>query len=113
MDPAAVYEYSEPSEGLGSWMSWKGKTVGTGKNTVIDTVSNQKVRFKLDFGGQGDHFAEFNFKEDAGKTQVRWTFESDHGWNPVDRWFYFAFVNKMLSKQYEDGLVKLKAFCEK
>jgi Polyketide cyclase / dehydrase and lipid transport len=115
MDPKAEYKYSEPSEGLGSWMSWKGnsRTVGSGKNTVIDTLTNQKLRFKLEFGGKSESFAEFNLKEDAGKTHIKWSFESDHGWNPLTRWVHFAFVNKMLGKQYEDGLAKLKAFCEK
>jgi Polyketide cyclase / dehydrase and lipid transport len=113
MEPTAAYQYSEPSEGLGSWMSWKGKTVGTGKNTVIDTLTNQKIRFKLEFEAQGESFAEFTFKENAGKTQVKWTFESDHGWNPLTRWIHFAFIDKRLGKQYEDGLTKLKAFCEK
>jgi uncharacterized protein YndB with AHSA1/START domain len=113
MDPKAAYQYSEPSEGLGSWMTWKSNKVGTGKNTVIDTLGNQKLRFKLEFEGSGESFAEFNFKEDAGKTHVKWTFESDHGWNPFTRWIHFAFIDRMLKQQYEEGLAKLKAFCEK
>ncbi|MEY4937358.1 MAG: hypothetical protein RIS64_3717 [Bacteroidota bacterium] len=113
MDLTATYQYSEPSEGLGSWMSWKSKKIGSGKNTVIDTLTNQKLRFKLELDGQGENFSEFSFKEEAGKTQVKWTFEADHSWNPITRWIYFAFVNKMLGKDYDTGLAKLKAFCEK
>jgi Polyketide cyclase / dehydrase and lipid transport len=113
LDPQAAYQYSEPSAGLGSWYTWKGDKTGTGKSTVVDTLTNQKLRLKLEFGGSTPSFSDFSFKENAGKTQVRWTLEDDLGWNPLGRWFSFVYLKRMLSQQYDEGLKNLKTVCEK
>ena len=115
-DSAMQKEFSgEPGE-VGSSYSWSGnKKVGQGQMTVVDVQPNQGVDLRLEF-----------FKPFASICTARWAVatEGDHtivtwtmrGKNSTFMNKLFALllnVPKMLARDFDAGLARLKTHCEK
>lgn len=115
LDPTAKMVYSSPaSAGLGAWYTWDGdkKTVGSGKLTILEADSAKLLRCKMNFGDNSASFADFKLTAtDTTSTKVVWTFDTDHGLNPLARWFGLM-MEGFLSPDFEKGLAKLKTVCE-
>jgi Polyketide cyclase / dehydrase and lipid transport len=114
IDPNTVWNYSEPSSGIGSSYTWasQNKDVGNGKMTILEAKPNELVRCKMKLEEMGESMADFKLiAKDSTSTKVIWTFDSDNGLNPMKRWFGI-FMDKMLGPDYEKGLANLKAFSE-
>ena len=114
LDPNVKWVYSSPSSaGVGAYYTWVGNDkVGEGKMTILDTQPNESARCRMEFKGQGDAFSDFKLTaKDSTATKVVWSFDSEHGLNPVARWFGLA-MNSFIGPDYEKGLVNLKAVCE-
>lgn len=115
IDPNVKWVYSEPiTAGKGAYYTWVGnKDVGEGKLTILDTKPNENVHCKMEFKGEGDAFADFKLTaKDSTATKIVWAFDSEHGMNPIARWFGLA-MNIFIGPDYEKGLANLKAVCEK
>ena len=113
LEPTAVRTYSTPAAGAGASYRWVGDETGSGTITITKTEPNRLIETALSFDGQGEAAAAYHFREVASdKTEVRWTFDSDHGMNPLSRWFGLAFEG-MLGKDFEKGLAQLKALAER
>ena len=112
-DPDAVYEFSDPSTGVGAEFSWKGhrKKVGVGSMTITDLTPDKKVSFHLDFGKRGVANCAFILEPKNDDTKVIWSFDSDLGANPIARYFGLL-MDKFLGPDFEHGLHKLKARSE-
>ena len=54
-DPKARYSFSGPERGVGSRLEWSSdhSSVGTGSQEIVESVPDQRVRTRLDFGSQG------------------------------------------------------------
>lgn len=114
LDPNAKWAYSEPlSSGVGSYYTWAGNDqVGEGKLTILEAKPNEFLHCKMEFKGEGDSFADFKLTaKDSTATKIVWSFDTDHGMNPVARWFGLA-MNSFIGPDYEKGLANLKAVCE-
>jgi hypothetical protein len=115
LDPNAKWAFSEPStEGVGAYYTWVGNSdVGEGKMTIVESKPTSAVKYKIDFKGQGSAMSNVKLEaKDSLNTMVTWTFDSDHGLNPISRWFGL-FINKFVGADYEKGLTNLKQVCEK
>jgi carbon monoxide dehydrogenase subunit G len=116
LDPNAKWVYSAPSAaGIGAWYTWEGdkKTVGSGKMTILDAEPTKMLHCKMEFRGEGDSFADFKLTpKDSVSTKVTWTFDAEHGLNPLARWFGLGF-DSFIGPDYEKGLANLKKVCEK
>jgi hypothetical protein len=116
LDPSARWNYSSPSTaGIGAWYTWEGdrKTVGSGKMTILDADSTKMLHCKMEFSGSADSFADFKLTaKDSTSTTVVWTFDTDHGMNPIARWFGLG-MEKFIGPDYTQGLANLKKVCEK
>jgi len=114
MEPDAEYVFEGPSAGLGAIVKWKGKKVGQGKSTIVEAVPNQLVRNRLDFYKpmNSTSTADFELKEDSGKTTVVW---SMYGPNNLISKVMSVFMNceNMIGKQFDQGLNDLKKTVEK
>ncbi len=112
-DPNAVYTYEGPTTGVGASMRWVSRKsdVGSGRQTIVDTVPGKRVVTKLEFEGQGDAIATFELTPQGQGTRVVWGFDAEHGMNPVSRWFGLLF-DRMIGPDYEQGLAKLKTTLE-
>ena len=116
LDPAMRIQYSQPSSvGVGAYYTWasENKNLGKGKLTILDAKPLENVHCNLDFDGMGASFSDFKLiAKDSLNTQITWSFEKDHGLNPLSRWFGI-FMNSALGPDYDKGLVNIKAVCEK
>ena len=113
-DPDALYAIEGPESGVGSKMSWKSdqKDVGSGTLEIVESRAPEYVESALDFGRQGGGIASFTL-EPAGEagTEIRWSFSTDMGANPLARYFGLM-MDSYIGPDYETGLAKLKDVVE-
>ena len=112
MEPTAIRTYSQPASGNGAWYTWEGVDIGSGKLTLENVEAISRIDTKLSFVGQGDAEADFLFKElDEYQVEVTWMFDTEHGMNPISRWFGLG-MDSFLGGDYEKGLINLKREAE-
>ena len=114
MEPDATYTFEGPNSGKGAVVKWSGKKVGQGVSTIIESDPNRLVRNRLDFikPFAATNTAEFQLKEENGKTTVTW---SMYGPNTFIGKVMSIFMNceKMIGSQFDQGLADLKTIVEK
>lgn len=103
-----------PPAGRGAVLEWGGnKDVGTGRMEILESVPSLKVLIKLDFlkPFEAHNQAEFTLTPSAGTTQLIWAM---HGPQPymMKIMGVFCSMDKMVGKDFEDGLASLKALAE-
>ncbi len=112
IDPAAVITFSGPDSGVGASMHWAGnRKIGTGSDTIIESVADRHVGLELDFGGQGKSKSSIELEPAVGGTKVTWTLDMDLGAGPIRRYFGL-FMDGMIGPDYERGLGRLKTLAE-
>ncbi|WP_193164543.1 SRPBCC family protein [Microbulbifer hainanensis] len=113
LDPKTKYEFSGPSQGVGSAMSWRSENpnVGSGSQKIVASEPYSLVRTELNFGAQGMAGGEFHLQPQGSGTNVTWKFKSDMGAGPVARWMGLL-VKRMVGQSYEQGLQNLKSVVE-
>ncbi len=114
MDPDMVNTITDKTAGVGAMWSWDGdpKSVGKGSQKILESVKGEKVKTELAFDGwDGVSHSTWKFVEKDGKTTASWNFEGG------DTPFYMRPFNLLMkgaiTKNYEDGLKKLKGLAEK
>lgn len=113
-DPNAVTTIEGPVFGVGAKQSWAGDeaSVGSGSQEIVASVPNERIDMKLVFAGfDSDNLATFTLTPVAEGTEVRWGYQSTANGNIVNRYFGLM-LDKMLGKDYEDGLAALKTLVE-
>jgi uncharacterized protein YndB with AHSA1/START domain len=112
-DPAMEQSFEGPEEGVGAKMSWKSDNpdVGSGRQEIVDSVPNERVRVALDFGDMGNGTAGYTLTPEGDGTKIVWDFRTDLGNNPVARYFGLMF-DKWIGADYEKGLARLKVLVE-
>ena len=114
LDPEAKYQYAGPESGVGSQMAWQGNEhMGSGKQTIIESIPDSKIKAELYFDGQGDDpsWTTYEIKDMGGASEVIRHFEADFKGNVLRR-YYGMMIDGMLGPQYEADLQKLKALVE-
>lgn len=114
-DLAMKKTHSGASQGKGAVLEWDGnKDVGTGRMEVLEAIPASKIMIKLDFlkPFESHNTAEFTLASSAGTTQVTWAM---YGPQPymMKIMGIFCDPDKMVGKDFEAGLVNLKALAEK
>jgi uncharacterized protein YndB with AHSA1/START domain len=114
-DLAMKKTFSGPATGPGSQLAWDGNSdVGAGTLTIADAKAPSKVVLKLDVTRpmEGHHTIEYDLKPESGGTKMIW---SMHGpMNIVSKVMCtFLSLDKMVGKDFEDGLRNLKAIAER
>ena len=117
-DPAMKRTFSGPESGKGAAYAWDGnKNVGSGRMEILDASSPSKIVIKLDFFKpfEGHNTAEFSMRpeSEAGPaTNINWLM---HGQAPFMHRLMQVFMNfdKMIGKDFEAGLARLKTLAEK
>ena len=112
-DPKARYSFSGPQSGVGSRLEWSSddSSVGTGSQEIIESVPDQRVRTRLDFGSQGSGDSVLTLAPAGAGTKVTWGFDTAFGNNILGRYFGLA-MDSIVGSEYEHGLSKLKALAE-
>lgn len=113
-DPNARYTYTGPATGVGAKMSWAGnRSVGSGSQEILESVPPSRIVNALDFGGAGQARATYTLVPEGHTTRVTWSLQVSHGMNPLDRWFGFLLLDRVVGQDFERGLAQLKALLEK
>ena len=105
IDPNMKLEYGTVKEGLGAEYSWKSEhdNVGNGSVKIVDAKPASYIKTNMNFMENGVAEAEYFLAPKPEGTEVRWTMDSDMGWNPIGRYFGL-FMDGMIGKDYERGL---------
>lgn len=108
IDPNVTNVFSGAETGIGAHMAWVGNSkVGSGTQTITDSVENKRVLVDLDFGDRGVAKASWLLSPAGEGTRVEWTLDSSMGDNPIGR-YMGLFMDRMMGPDYERGLANLK-----
>ncbi len=115
MDPNLKRTYSGADSGRGAVYEWEGnKKVGQGRMEIIESLPSSKVLIDLRFikPFQANNTAEFTIGPAAGATTVNWAMQ---GPNVFIGKVISAVCNmdKMVGKDFEQGLANMKAAAER
>lgn len=115
LDPNATSTFEGPAAGTGATMKWAGNCkIGVGQMTIIDCQPSSVIRFRLDFEKpmQATNTAEFTFLPEDGGTVVTWSMSGKN--SPMGKVMgLFMNCEKLVAKQFDQGLANLKAVVEK
>ncbi len=113
MDSATVWTFSENYIGKDAYYSWssENKNVGKGKLTITESKPNELIATTMLFEGMDEAKADFVFETIGDEVKVKWTLDSELGFNPFFRYFGLVMDN-MVGPDYEKGLAKLKEVSE-
>jgi uncharacterized protein YndB with AHSA1/START domain len=114
-DPEMTRNYSGADKGKGAAYAWDGnRNVGAGRMEIIDVAPPSKVVIKLEFlrPFKANNTAEFVMEPKGDATTVTWAM---HGPNKFIGKVMGIFIDmdKMIGKDFEDGLANLKTIAEK
>ena len=76
------------TEGVGAKMAWASEVgqVGTGTQAITLSVPDERVAYRVGFGGMAPAGAYFDLEPAGDGTLVTWTLAADIGMNPDGRW---------------------------
>ena len=114
MDPEMKIIYSGPPEGVGATYSWKSKhrEVGDGEQKVVSAKPYEYILMDMAFAEGGPARCGFYFQKTAAGTEIKWTIDSDAGWNLPGRYFMLL-MDYFVGPQFEQGLSSLSALSAK
>jgi uncharacterized protein YndB with AHSA1/START domain len=114
IDPSLDRIHSGAPSGRGAVYHWKGNSkVGEGQMEITESAPPTRVVIKLDFikPFEGHNVAEFTLERQGEGTLVRWAM---HGPNAFISKLFQVFVSmeKMIGKDFDQGLANMKAAAE-
>ena len=115
-DSTNKYMYEGTDGTIGAVSNWKGdpKTTGEGSMKIVALEPDKSAKYHMVFikprASEADSYV--NLQDSSGMTKVTWGFdmETPRPWNIFNLFFN---LDKMLGKDFEDGLANLKATSEK
>ena len=114
-DPAMKRTYGGADSGKGATYAWDGdKNVGSGRMEILEATAPSKVVIKLDFFKpfEGHNTAEFTMLPQGDGTHVTWVMHGPA--NFMSRLMQvFLNLDKMIGRDFEAGLARLKTITEK
>jgi effector-binding domain-containing protein len=105
IDPNMKLEYGEIKEGKDATYKWTSdhSKVGNGAIKIQEANPVSYIKTEMNFMENGIAHAEYFLEPKDDGTEVRWTMDSDMGWNPIGRYFGLL-MDKMIGPDYERGL---------
>ncbi|NOU00588.1 MAG: SRPBCC family protein [Gallionella sp.] len=107
--------HSGAASGVGEAYAWEGNSdVGKGSMTIVESIPNQKVKIKLDFYEpfEGHNMADLVLQAQGDGTQVNWKMYGPMALVLKIMGVFFD-MDKMIGKDFEEGLANLKVLAEK
>lgn len=114
LDPNLKRTYDGPASGAGASYAWVGNSqVGEGRMTITESQTNKLVQIRLEFVKpfQATNQSEFIFAPSGGQTAVTWSMTGKHTFMGKAMCLVMN-MDKLIGKNFEDGLAKLKAVAE-
>ena len=115
LDPAMKRTHSGAASGKGAVYAWEGNSdVGAGRMEILETTAPSRVLIRLDFMKpfEATNTAEYTIQPEGEATRVTWAM---YGPAPFLSKLMQVFVSmdKMIGKDFEQGLANLKALAER
>jgi uncharacterized protein YndB with AHSA1/START domain len=115
LDPAMKVTLSGPPSGKGAVSHWDGNSkVGAGRTEIVESVPLSKVSMRLDMTRpmEASNLVDYTLKPNGSSTLVTWAM---HGPQPLLAKVVGVFMDceKMVGKDFEEGLANLKALAER
>jgi hypothetical protein len=110
MDPDMTWEFSETTDEVGSWTTWKGKD-GNGRLEIISTDENKGIEYTLTFEGWDPQKGAIRYAEEGDDIKVTWQAHMDVGGNVVYR-YMISFFEGSMNEMFDKGLANVKAKAE-
>ena len=115
LDPAMTRTHSGAASGVGAIYAWDGnKKVGAGRMEITDAQAPSRVTIKLDFLRPFEAHNTINLTAEpsGSSTIVRWVMQGPNTW--MTRVMgVFTSMDKMVGKDFEEGLSNLKRLAER
>jgi uncharacterized protein YndB with AHSA1/START domain len=114
-DPAMKKTYGGNASGKGATYAWKGnKEVGQGEIAITESEPNSRIAFDLHMiePFEGRNHVVIALKAAGGTTTVTWILEDHHSYF-LKLMSVFINMDKMIGKDFETGLARLKSIAEK
>jgi len=114
-DPDMQHSISGSETGVGSIYEWSGnREVGQGRMEITESTPASHLRIKLDFlkPFEAHNIAEFELEQHQQESEVRWTLSGPNSFM-AKIISVFASMDKMVGKDFEQGLSNLKTLVEK
>ncbi len=114
-DPNLKKSFTGIDGTIGFVSAWEGnKEVGSGEQEITNFVENElmqsQLRFLKPWKSQSDAYIRLQELNDA--TKVTWGFSGDSKF-PMNLFLLFMSMDKAVGKDFEEGLINLKAILEK
>ena len=113
-DPAQKITYAGPEKGLGASFAWDSRKQGSGRMEITESQPSARVAMRLEFTKPFPARNEVEFTIDGSRADstVTWSMS---GPVPFMAKIFHVFVNvdKMVGRDFENGLANLKALAEK
>ena len=113
-DPDMKRTYGGPERGKGAVYGWEGdKNVGTGRMEILEANTPSKLVIKLDFFKpfEAHNTAEFTMLPQGNATHLNWVMSGPAPFMSKVMQVFMSF-DKMIGKDFEDGLAKIKSSAE-
>ena len=112
LDPNMRQTTEGARDGVGAKLHWSGNDkVGSGTQLITASIPDRSVASDIDFGKMGVAKSTILLDPQDSSTRVTWTLDVDMGASPIGRYFGLM-MDRMIGKDYERGLGKLKALVE-
>lgn len=114
VDPNARVIYEGDSAGVGAVCNWDGdKHVGAGRQTIVESQPNERVRMKLEFYRPfaGFNDVEFTFVPEGADTVVTWSMVGKLSFIPRLVGIFMS-MEKMCGTSFETGLAEVRSIVE-
>jgi effector-binding domain-containing protein len=112
LDPNMHQTTEGARDGVGAKLRWSGNDkVGSGTQVITASIPNESVASDIDFGKMGVAKSTVLLVPQGTSTLVTWSLDIDMGASPIGHYFGLM-MDRMIGKDYETGLSKLKALVE-
>jgi hypothetical protein len=114
LDPTMAKTFSGAPSGKGAIYSWAGNSkAGQGRMEIVEAAAPSRVRIKLDFlkPFEGHNTTEFTLEANGPATHVTWAMYGPAPFMMKVMSIFFS-TDKMLGKEFAEGLANLKAIAE-
>jgi uncharacterized protein YndB with AHSA1/START domain len=114
-DPAMKKTFSANTSGKGATYAWEGnKDVGKGEIAITESEPNSRIAFDLHMitPFEGHNHVVFALKAAGDTTTVTWILEDHHSYF-LKLMCVFINMDRMIGKDFETGLARLKTLAEK
>ena len=114
-DPNMEKDFSGEDGSVGAISSWDGnKEVGSGEQEITALQKNERIESKLRFlkpwKSESDCYFQLH-EEEGSKTKVTWGFSGQNAF-PMNIMMLFMNMDKMVGKDFEEGLQGMKDHLE-